>query len=178
MIEKNTELATIKIKIELESNAGNTLTESFELPVDMMLNNPQDYIITPKRIDLKRNDEEIEAIGKGEVKLITMDDADKPAGLDITQYFNIYTPPTITLYNEESYHKDIFIVSVFNEDGKRLSSEKNLLTSLNYPTKLNAKFTLMTPLIVDPAKDKDRGEYRGYMTYNVKYGKKDKEHTP
>ena len=178
MIKEKVELATITIKIELESNAGNKKIETFRLPVDMMLNDPQDYIITPKRVELKRNDEETEAIGKAEVQLKTIEQDTLPAGLDITQYFNIYTPPTITLHNEGSYHKDTFTVSVYDEAGKKLTEDKNVLASLNYVHKETAAFTLKTVLITEPAKDKDRGEYKGVMTYTVKYGKEDKEHQP
>ena len=178
MIKEKVELATITIKIELESNAGNKKIETFRLPVDMMLNDPQDYIITPKRVELKRNDEETEAIGKAEVQLKTIEQDTLPAGLDITQYFNIYTPSTITLHNEGSYHKDTFTVSVYDEAGKKLTEDKNVLASLNYVHKETAAFTLKTVLITEPAKDKDRGEYKGVMTYTVKYGKEDKEHQP
>ncbi|MCR0626432.1 hypothetical protein MKC48_21690, partial [[Clostridium] innocuum] len=147
MIKEKVELATITIKIELESNAGNKKIETFRLPVDMMLNDPQDYIITPKRVELKRNDEETEAIGKAEVQLKTIEQDTLPAGLDITQYFNIYTPPTITLHNEGSYHKDTFTVSVYDEAGKKLTEDKNVLASLNYVHKETAAFTLKTVLI-------------------------------
>ena len=173
MLAEQAGLGTIHIKLELESNAGNILEEEFELPIDLTLNDPAAYIITPKLVKLERNDEETEAAGSAEVELIKVNEDDKPAGLDITQYFNIYTPHEITLMNEDSYHKDTFTVSVFDESGKQLSSEKNLLAALNYPEKLKSKMTLTTPLVTDPAKDKDSGEYRGLMTYTVKYGKKD-----
>lgn len=38
---------------------------------------------------------------------------------------------------------------------------------------MEKKGTLTTSLATDPGKDKDSGEYRGLMTYTVKYGKKD-----
>lgn len=93
-------------------------------------------------------------------------------------FFMAYTLPTITLHNEGSYHKDTFTVSIYDEAGKKLTEDKNVLASLNYVHKETAAFTLKTVLITEPAKDKDRGEYKGVMTYTVKYGKEDKEHQP
>ena len=182
MIEEKVELGTIKIKIELESNAGNKVTQEFELPVDLLLNDAASYIITPKRIMLENekdvNGDVKEAVGKDKVVLKTVEEADKPAGQDITQYFNIYTPHEITLKNEESKTGETYTVSVFDEAGKQLTSEKNLLASLNYDTKKDAGFTLKTPLVTNPEKEKYRGEYNGLMTYTVKYGKKDEGKQP
>lgn len=182
MIEEKVELGNIKIKIELESNAGNTLVQEFELPVDLLLNDAASYIITPKRVMLKNTEDERgdvkEAVGRDKVILKTVEEADKPAGQDITQYFNIYTPHEITLENAESKTKETYTVSVFDEAGKKLTSEKNLLASLNYDTKKDAEFSLKTPLVTNPEKEKFRGEYNGLMTYTVKYGKKDEGKQP
>lgn len=180
MIEKNVELGTIKIKIELESNAGNTLTETFELRVDLMLNDAQSYLVVPKQVRLQRVKGQDIAQGIDEVKLKTITEDEKPAGLDITQYFNVYTNPTITLdkVNDESGRKHTFKVSVRDKDGNTLTEQKNLLASLSYPTNTTSKFTLITPLEKDPEKDKDGGEYRGTMKYEVKYGKQDTEKKP
>ncbi len=182
MIEQKVELGNIKIKIELESNAGNTLVQEFELPVDLLLNDAASYIITPKRIMLENTEDEHgdvkEAVGKDKVILKTVEEADKPAGQDITQYFNIYTPHEITLENAESKTKETYTVSVFDEAGKKLTSEKNLLASLIYDAKTEAGFTLKTPLVTNPEKEKFRGEYNGLMTYTVKYGKKDEGKQP
>ena len=60
----------------------------------------------------------------------------------------------------------------------KLTEDKNVLASLNYVHKETAAFTLKTVLITELAKYKDRGEYKGVMTYTVKYGKEDKEHQP
>lgn len=84
------------------------------------------------------------------------------------QKLNIYTLLENALTNEESYHEDTYIVSAFDEDGKKLSSEKNLLNSLNDPTKPDARFMLTSPLLSDHVKDKKRREYSGYMTYTGK----------
>ncbi|MFR0892238.1 MAG: hypothetical protein ACLSGW_15225 [Clostridium sp.] len=83
-----------------------------------------------------------------------------------------YTLPTITLHNEGSYTR-ILLLSVST---MKLTEDKNVLASLNYVHKETAAFTLKTVLITELAKDKDRGEYKGVMTYTVKYGKEDKEH--
>lgn len=178
MIEQKAELGTIKIKIELLSNAGNTLIKTFELPVDLMLNDPENYLVVPKQVRLYKVKGKDIAQGSDKVELKTV--TDKPAGLDITQYFNVYTDPEITLHKleDESGRKHTFTVSVHDENNKTLTSDKNLLTSLNYPGKLKADFTLTTPLVKDPEKDKDRGEYRGLMEYKVKYGKQDTEKQP
>lgn len=182
MIEQKVELGNITIKIELESNAGNKVTQEFELPVDLLLNDAASYIITPKRVMLENKEDENgdvkEAVGKDKVILKTVEEADKPAGQDITQYFNIYTPHEITLENAESKTKETYTVSVFDEAGKQLTSDKNLLASLNYDTKKDAGFTLKTPLVTNPEKEKFRGEYNGLMTYTVKYGKKDEGKQP
>ncbi|MEE1467368.1 MAG: hypothetical protein UF734_17250 [Clostridium sp.] len=66
----------------------------------------------------------------------------------------------IILHNEESYHKDAFTVSVYNEAGTKLTVDKNLIASLNYMHKETAAFTLKTPLITEPTKDKDKGSTR------------------
>ena len=107
-----------------------------------------------------------------------MKEEDKPAGQDITQYFNVYTPHEITLNNAESKTGETYVVSVFDEAGKKLTSDKNLLASLIYDAKTEAGFTLKTPIVTNPEKEKYRGEYDGLMTYTVKYGKKDEGKQP
>lgn len=182
MIKGKTDLGTIKIYIKLTSNAGNVIeTETlYTLPVDLMLNDPENYLVVPKQVRLQRVKGKDIAQGSDKVELKTIKDADKPAGLDITQYFNVYTDPKITLHKleDESGRKHTYTVSVQDENNKTLTKDKNLLTSLNYPDKLKANFTLTTPLVKDPEKDKDRGEYRGLMEYKVTYGKQDTEKQP
>lgn len=180
MIKGKTDLGTIKIYIKLTSNAGNVIeTETlYTLPVDLMLNDPENYLVVPKQVRLQRVKGKDIAQGSDKVELKTV--TDKPAGLDITQYFNVYTDPKITLHKleDESGRKHTYTVSVHDENDKLLTTDKNLLTSLNYPGKLYADFTLTTPLVKDPEKDKDRGEYRGLMEYKVTYGKQDTEKQP
>lgn len=182
MIKGKTDLGTIKIYIKLTSNAGNVIETKtlYTLPVDLMLNDPENYLVVPKQVRLYKVKGKDIAQGSDKVELKTIAAADKPAGLDITQYFNVYTDPKITLrkLEDESGRKHTFTVSVHDENNKTLTTDKNLLTSLNYPDKLNANFTLTTPLVKDPEKDKDRGEYRGLMEYKVTYGKQDTEKQP
>lgn len=182
MINEKTDLGTIKIDIKLTSNAGNVIeTETqYTLPVDLMLNDAQSYLVVPKQVRLQRVKGQDIAQGIDEVKLKTITEDEKPAGLDITQYFNVYTNPKITLdkVNDESGRKHTFEVSVYDDADNKLTADKNLLASLNYPTNTTSKFTLTTPLVKDPEKDKDGGEYRGTMEYKVKYGKEDKEKKP
>lgn len=182
MINEKTDLGTIKINIKLTSNAGNVIeTETqYTLPVDLMLNDAQSYLVVPKQVRLQRVKDQDIAQGIDEVKLKTITEDEKPAGLDITQYFNVYTNPKITLdkVNDESGRKHTFEVSVYDDADNKLTADKNLLASLNYPTNTTSKFTLTTPLVKNPEKDKDGGEYRGTMKYEVKYGKQDNEKKP
>ena len=178
MVDNKVEVGTIRIKMEVESNAGNKVTQEFELPVDLLLNDAASYIITPKRIQLKNTVDGKEAVGSDKLELITVKEEDKPAGQDITQYFNVYTPHEITLNNAESKTGETYVVSVFDEAGKKLTSDKNLLASLIYDAKTEAGFTLKTPIVTNPEKEKYRGEYDGLMTYTVKYGKKDEGKQP
>lgn len=179
MITDKVELGKITIKVDIESNAGNTVTKEFVLPVDLLVNDAATYIITPKRVELKRSRDEPIALAKAELKLVDLTErpGGKPGGLDITQYFNIYTSPQLELHSVAG-NKKTYTVTVYDDAGNELTSERNLLTALHYEEKPKADFTLKTPIETDPEKDTDQTEYKGLMTYTVKYDKKDVRRQP